>query len=301
MKTLKYCPELNTFTGSITASLLMCQLEYWFHHTKGEAFYKFLEPCKDPHYHTGDSWIEEIGFTKAEFRTAFKHIGTVYKSKTEFLKSKDPFAGKLYLSYYDRIKKLTYYLRNNAQAPALLRHLESVLPYSLDYLSTKDYTQKSFSKTETDASYPHILHLFHTNCPSLTPVSKLSPKCEKRLASLCMQITSKGLDLLPTLEKVFKMVEQSDFLCGRGHFRKWRAFFSWIIRPDKFFAILEGAYLPFQPVLTPTSPTTCVPSNPSTKPPHKFMRMYTYNFDIQALEAQEAAYLDSLYGPLSGS
>ena len=142
MKTLKYCPQLNAFTGSITASLLMCQLEYWFNHTNGEAFYKFLEPCQDEHYHIGDSWIEEMGFTKTEFRTAFKHIGKIYKSKTEFLKSKDKFCGKLYLSYYDRIKKLTYYLRNNDEASSLLRNLEDGLPYSLDYTSSKDYTRE---------------------------------------------------------------------------------------------------------------------------------------------------------------
>ncbi|MDU6853175.1 MAG: hypothetical protein E6370_00025 [Clostridiales bacterium] len=321
MKTLKYCPQLNAFTGSITASLLMCQLEYWFNHTNGQAFYKFLEPCQDEHYHIGDSWIEEMGFTKTEFRTAFKHIGKIYKSKTEFLKSKDKFCGKLYLSYYDRIKKLTYYLRNNDEASSLLRNLEDVLPYSLDYTSSKDYALEPSKQTKTmlhkpetvhtsplpEPNYPHILHLFHTNCPSLSQVSYLSHKCQKLLASLCDQIREKGLDLFTTLEQGFKMVEQSDFLCGRGKFHKWRAIFSWIIRPDKFFAILEGAYLPFQqppaqassstPYVSPSAPSLTM-QQPSSKPPHKFMRMYTHNFDIQELEANESAYLDAHYGPL---
>lgn len=332
MKTLKYCPQLNTFTGSITASLLMCQLEYWFNHTNGTAFYKFLEPCQDEHYHIGDSWIEELGFTKTEFRTAFKHIGKVYKSKTEFLKSKDKFSGKLYLSYYDRIKKLTYYIRNNDEASSLLRNLEDVLPYSLDYTSSTDYTPESCRQTlqtssasatpqtmhtphTSEPDYPQILHLFHTNCPSLAKVPYLSHKCQKLLASLCNKIREKGLDLFATLEQGFKLVEQSDFLCGRGKFHKWRALFSWIIRPDKFFAILEGAYLPFQRPDTLTSLPTCVPStsSPSSYLPHtpnatrctshptpksstKFMRMYTHNFDIKALEAHEAAYLDAHYG-----
>lgn len=324
MKTLKYCPQLNAFTGSITASLLMCQLEYWFNHTNGEAFYKFLEPCQDEHYHIGDSWIEEMGFTKTEFRTAFKHIGRIYKSKTEFLKSKDKFCGKLYLSYYDRIKKLTYYLRNNDEASSLLRNLEDRLPYSLDYTSSTDYTPESCRQTlqtssasanpqtmhtphTSEPDYPHILHLFHTNCPSLAQVSYLSHKCQKLLASLCDQIREKGLDLFITLEQGFKLVEQSDFLCGRGKFHKWRALFSWIIRPDKFFTILEGAYLPFQqppaltssptPYVSPSAPSLTM-QQPSSKPPHKFMRMYTHNFDIKALEANESAYLDAHYGPL---
>ena len=74
MKNLRYCPELNTITGSVTASLLMCQLEYWFNKKGNKPFYKFLGPCEDEHYHTGDSWTEELGFTKAEFRTAFSKI-----------------------------------------------------------------------------------------------------------------------------------------------------------------------------------------------------------------------------------
>lgn len=113
MNRLNYCPELNGVTGGINATILMMQLEYWFKRTESGRFYKFLEPCEDVNYRVGDSWVEELGFTKAEFRSAFGKIGKVYKSKKEYDGSMDKFEGKFYLSYYDRVRRLTYYLRND--------------------------------------------------------------------------------------------------------------------------------------------------------------------------------------------
>ena len=84
MNRLNYCPELNGVTGGINATILMMQLEYWFKRAESGRFYKFLEPCEDVNYRVGDSWVEELGFTKAEFRGAFSKIGKVYKSKKEY-------------------------------------------------------------------------------------------------------------------------------------------------------------------------------------------------------------------------
>lgn len=348
MKTLKYCPELNTFTGSITASLVLCQLEYWFSKKDLKPFYKFLSPCEDEHYHQGDSWTEELGFTKAEFRTAFRRIGKVYKSKSEFLKSKDPFGDKLYLSYYDRIKKLTYYMRHNQKVDKLLENQHCVSPYSVDYPSSKIPTQKSSSidppttitasptvtvatistpasptthpptpiattsavytttpVTSTSAvhtdspfttsipattlRYDRILTLFHQHCPSLKPIMTLTSKCKWQLDKLCLSIKNKGLDLITSLTKAFTLVESSDFLCGKGG-STFKAAFGWIIRLDKFFAILDGVYKPFPEVQTKLI------TKPVTKPPSTFMRMYTHNFDLEALQAREDAYVEALYG-----
>lgn len=112
MKTICYYPELVQITGSINAALMMAQLEFWFKVTGNKPFYKFLEPCGHELYKEGDSWAEELGMTGSEVRTAFKRIGTIYKSKRAFTESQDIFKGKPYASYYDRIRKTTYYLRN---------------------------------------------------------------------------------------------------------------------------------------------------------------------------------------------
>ncbi|MBP3886690.1 MAG: hypothetical protein J6F30_03390 [Cellulosilyticum sp.] len=111
-KTIIYYPELREYAGSINAVIILSHLETCFRQ-QGKLFYKFMEPCAHRDYKEGTSWVEELQMTSTEFRTAFKHIGVVYKSKKEFNLSQDKFQGKMYLSYYDRISKLTYYMRND--------------------------------------------------------------------------------------------------------------------------------------------------------------------------------------------
>lgn len=85
----------------------MQQLDYWFENHP-EGFYKFLLPSDHPAYKNGDSWTEELGMSKDEFRTAFDKIGHRYKSKSEFDKAEDKFQGKFYCSYVDRRSNLTF-------------------------------------------------------------------------------------------------------------------------------------------------------------------------------------------------
>ena len=112
LKTITYYPSLRDAVGSVNAAILMAHLEGCFRE-KGKIFYKFMEPCNYGAYVEGTSWVEELQMTTTEFRTAFRHIGVVYKSKKEYNLSKDKFQGKMYLSYYDRMSKLTYYMRND--------------------------------------------------------------------------------------------------------------------------------------------------------------------------------------------
>lgn len=283
MKYLKYCPELNHITGSITASLLMCQLEYWFQKKDYKPFYKFLEPCSFEHYHKGDSWTEELGFTKVEFRSAFRRIGKVYKSKTEYKQSKDKFEEKLYLSYYDRMRKLTYYMRNDPLIHTLLGDKDCVLPYSKEYPSSKIIPKdKECLSIASPAPYHKIIDLFHKCCPSLKSVLTLTTACKHQIDRLWQKLYAKGKDAFALLESAFTKVEHSDFLCGRMQKGSFKAAFGWIIRPDKFFAILEDAYAPFV-------------SSSKPSPSSTFMHMYVHGFNIKELEAREQAYLESHY------
>ena len=82
---IAYMPALNPFTGGPEATLACIQLD-WRFSTHPSGYYKFLEPCKHPLYKNGDSWTEELGFTKHGFKTAFNKIGVRYKSRSEFAK-----------------------------------------------------------------------------------------------------------------------------------------------------------------------------------------------------------------------
>lgn len=122
---IPYVPELRPIAGSVTATILMQQLDYWFErHPDG--FYKFQDASPDnPAYKLGDSWVEELEFSVAELRNAFDQIGHRHKSKTEWAESTDPFNGKFYCCYTDRRTRLTFYFRNHAKVDAALDTLVS--------------------------------------------------------------------------------------------------------------------------------------------------------------------------------
>ena len=122
--TIPYVKELHVIAGGVLGCLVMQQLDYWFEgHPEG--FYKFLEPSDHPAYKDGDSWTEEMGMTRHEFRTAFDKIGIRYKSKSDFDQAVDKFQGQFYCSYVDRRSNLTYYFRNHDLVDAALDDLLS--------------------------------------------------------------------------------------------------------------------------------------------------------------------------------
>ena len=121
-KYIKYYPELKKLFESEKAALIFERLEYWSQkYTDG--FWKFFEPCAHPQYREGDSWEEEVGFSRKVFKKIFSKFGIHYTSKSEFLKQEDPFQGKLYASYYDRKTNRTYFLRNHDCVTSFFKNL----------------------------------------------------------------------------------------------------------------------------------------------------------------------------------
>jgi hypothetical protein len=123
---IPYYKELRQVAGSVTASILMQQLDYWFSKQDGEPFYKFKAPCENDYYKSGDSFTEELGFSIEEFTNAFAKIGFSYKSKTEFENTVDKFQGMFYCSYFDRKEGLTFYFRNHKLLDIKLNELFTV-------------------------------------------------------------------------------------------------------------------------------------------------------------------------------
>ena len=114
-----YIKELRKIKAvkSASTAVLMAKFEMLFLASSNEPFYKFLQPCDNDNYENGLSWCEELGFSADEFRTAFGNIGIKYNSLSEYKKAisegGDPFQDYFYLAYTDKIKGLTFYLRNN--------------------------------------------------------------------------------------------------------------------------------------------------------------------------------------------
>lgn len=89
-RVIAYRPEFrDVFPNkrlSATSTILFQQILFRFKPDKskqGEPFYKFKEPCEHRLYRDGDSWCEELGFTKKEFDTALKHIAYRYSKTNE--------------------------------------------------------------------------------------------------------------------------------------------------------------------------------------------------------------------------
>ena len=120
---IPYNPEFRRLplVKSVNSALLLQQLDFWF--DKYSSFWKFIEPAPNHYkYNEGDSWTEELGMSKDEFRTAFSAIGIVYKSKSQFMATENKFVQKdsqgneteyYYASFIDRKHNLTYYIRND--------------------------------------------------------------------------------------------------------------------------------------------------------------------------------------------
>ena len=77
---VEYRRKFAALTGSVTAAILLNRIIEWAKLKGYEPFYKFREPCKHDRYKSGDSWVEDLEFTPAEFDNAIKVIGTKLKS-----------------------------------------------------------------------------------------------------------------------------------------------------------------------------------------------------------------------------
>jgi hypothetical protein len=88
-RVIPYRPQFNRITGKVTASLLLQQIRYWWYKVDRRPFYKFKQPCDHELYQEGDSWCEELDFSRSVFDTALKCVAkkiTRGTSKAEALK-----------------------------------------------------------------------------------------------------------------------------------------------------------------------------------------------------------------------
>ena len=195
---IPYVKSLRTIAGSVTACILMQQLDYWFSkHPDG--FFKFLEPCPNSsQYREGDSWSEELGFSTAEFRTAFDAIGVRYNSKRQYdaaaaegvqfcVNDTEDVRQKFYCSYHDKFKGVTVYFRNHELVDAELDKLqftpgkvtvrrskslalvnEGSQSTEIDNLNLRKSTTSIYVDEESQPTYLHDLNLLNKDAEITT-------------------------------------------------------------------------------------------------------------------------------------
>lgn len=113
--------------------------------------------------------------------------------------------------------------------------------YSIDKnrLDKISYNMSVDTDKRNDFDYNSVVELFNSICKSLPKIKKLTDKRRKAIKS-----ASKILE--GNFQKLFEMVENSDFLTGRSG--NWGGCgFDWILKSSNLIKILEGNYTNKQP------------------------------------------------------
>lgn len=235
------------------------QIEYWFKR-KPDGFYKFLEPCNHRLYREGDSWTEALGIHRKTFNRFFDLIGVRYKSKSAFLSSRNKFQGKLYASYYHRLEKKTFYVRNDELAEAFIQAIKSknsspnknksALPNGKIVRSNIDINISIHKKT-TDVNTP--IRTEHSEKSEtegrlikiwndfVEPNSSKNPLSVTLRKALLKAFENAFQSNLKNWEDYCAKISKNKFLMGGGE-RGWKATLTWSINSENIKKVLDGAY-----------------------------------------------------------
>ena len=100
---ITYKRSHREIAGSVTAAVLLQQIIFWSDHKKGEPFYKFKQECSHRLWSEGDSWCEELGFSRHEFDGAIKHFAKKTKQGEMVVD------GTTLVYYWTDMDRLTWY------------------------------------------------------------------------------------------------------------------------------------------------------------------------------------------------
>ena len=163
---IKYRHDLAQRYHCPILSLMINQFEFWFKKQRDKkakfpnsdkieanVFYKFISPPNKHHlYRKGDSWTEELCITADVFRLHFKKIGVLYKSLSLFKQAQengDVFQGKRYASYYNRLRRQVFFIKNMAY--------DDVLDFGVNDKDKRDFSviskpKRKFEKKSVQTS-----------------------------------------------------------------------------------------------------------------------------------------------------
>jgi len=147
-KTISYRPTLAKIAGSVTGAIFLQQVLFRWQTNGRKPFYKFSAPCDHPLYREGDSWQEELHFTRAELEGARAKVA-IKRKKGE------PMGEELVAYWVDMERKTWYSLNEPALENALIKQYvlrESSITYSGN--PEIDNTEIT-TETTTEGEEPH--------------------------------------------------------------------------------------------------------------------------------------------------
>ena len=132
-QTIPYRKEFNAVTGKHSSSILLQQ--FLFRGGQQNPFYKFQAPCNHQKYRKGDSWQEELGFSRKEFETALSRIATKITtgmSKSEVMSRQTP---ESMIVYWTDASRVTWWELN---LPLIEKLLSKCLIREAELMSESD-------------------------------------------------------------------------------------------------------------------------------------------------------------------
>jgi hypothetical protein len=194
---ISYRPLWRYIAGSVTSAILLQQMLYWWRKMNQKAFYKFTAPCNHEDYKEGDSWLEELGFKRAEFEGARNKIAKRIKTGDSKMDALEHYP----VVYWNDCDRRTWYEFNEELLEECLQWLYSanaenlqqvanagILQYisnaeNLQYIdSTVDYQETTF--TASTAAAPPQDETPPTPKPTKRYECEVCPP-NKALCSLC--------------------------------------------------------------------------------------------------------------------
>lgn len=159
---IPYRKELNKLTGSVTATLFLTQVIYWWNKNGKKPFYKFRSECNHIDYRKGDSWCEELGFSEKELDYAMSLVCAKQNAKRKDAKSslKENLVKPYVICKIDMNRK-TYYSINEE----LLEHDLNMLYGRLGNVPNGDYVNY---ETEITKSTKGRLDIYTENTTETT-------------------------------------------------------------------------------------------------------------------------------------
>ena len=111
---ISYRPILNHITGGLEQTILLQQIIFRWDNAGRKPFYKFKEECDHKLYKNGDSWLEELGFTRRQFDRALngsknKEGEAVQRGIGHKVKAGKPKKRDVFVYYWTGMDRLTYY------------------------------------------------------------------------------------------------------------------------------------------------------------------------------------------------
>lgn len=274
---IKFDIGVRDHFGSTNVAIAFSRLLYWSKKNP-DGFYKFKQACKHPLYKRGDSWSEELNMTKEIMNPVFNRLVTYHKSKNEYRKSTDRFAGKLFCSYTERNTNKTFYFMNKeavdqflaklAPSPKLPVQSSEVVAASVPPIIMPSEQSRAASTTPPLAcAHPDLPCIQTSTSLSGDAPSSVEPQREEdKLISkkmvdtwnshmqdtvvwypsfatrLCTVLNDFFKGCLETFKRYCLTVSSADFLIGKAQNSRFKAFLFWAIKPSVIESILAGAY-----------------------------------------------------------